>query len=172
MSKKAILGPLLILLGAYLLLGQGTGMNSGMIFAYFWASLFILPLGLFFHWMYFSMTHGRMPGLLIPGGVLVTVAIVCQIAMLFNSWDVMWPGFILAPAIGLLEFYFFGGRNRWLLIPINVLTVISLLFFAVFSIEALTTRTFMEQPLLAFVLIGLGALLLIPFNKKAKASKL
>ena len=171
MSKKAILGPLLILLGAYFLLGQGTGMNSGMIFSYFWASLFILPLGLFFHWMYFSMTHGKAPGLLIPGGVLVTVAVVCQIAMLFESWSVMWPGFILAPAVGLLEFYFFGGRNRWLLIPINILTVLSLLFFAVFSIEALTTRTFMQQPLLAFVLIGLGALLLLPFNKKAKASK-
>ena len=80
------------------------------------------------------------------------------------------PGDV-SPAIGLLEFYFFGGRNRWLLIPINILTVISLLFFAVFSIEALTTRTFMEQPLLAFVLIGFGALLLIPFNKRSKASK-
>lgn len=169
MSKKAILGPLLILLGAYLLLGQGIGMNSGMIFGYFWASLFILPLGLFFHWMYFSMTNGRLPGLLIPGGIFVTVAIVCQIAMLFGSWNVMWPGFILAPAIGLFEFYWFSGRNRWLLIPINILTVLSLLFFAVFSIEALTTRTFMEQPLLAFVLIGLGALLLLPLRKKTKS---
>ncbi|MCQ4088010.1 hypothetical protein [Saccharibacillus sp. JS10] len=168
MSKKAILGPLLILLGVYLLFAQGTGLHAGAIFAYFWATIFILPLGFFFHWMYFSMTNGRAPGLLIPGGVLVTVAIVCQVSMLFNSWDVMWPGFILAPAIGLFEFYCFSGRNRWLLIPITILTVLSFLFFAVFSLEALFTHTFLDQPLLVFVLIGLGTLLLLPRRKKAK----
>ncbi|MDO3410057.1 hypothetical protein QWJ34_09820 [Saccharibacillus sp. CPCC 101409] len=168
MAKKAILGPLLILLGAYMLFGQSTGMTPGSIFGYFWASLFILPLGLFFHWMYFSMTHGRAPGLLIPGGLLVTVAIVCQIAMLFGSWDIMWPGFILAPAVGLFEFYWFGGRNRWLLIPINILTVLSLLFFAVFSISALTTGVFLGQPVLVFLLIGAGVLLLLSSRRKVR----
>ena len=68
-----------------------------------------------------------------PGGIILTVGIVCQIATLFDSWDVMWPGFILAVAVGLFELYLFGSRNRWLFIPIGILTTLSMLFFAVFG---------------------------------------
>jgi len=168
-NTRTILGPLLVLLGAYLLFNAGDNISygPGTIFGYFWPTLFVIPLGLFFHWMYFYMTGRRGAGLLIPGGVLITAGIVCQISILFNSWGYTWPGFILAPAIGLLELYWFGGRNKWLLIPINILTVLSLLFFAVFSIGTLLAHLTFGGPFLAAAVILVGALLIVTRRKGA-----
>ncbi|MFD0590437.1 hypothetical protein ACFQZE_20825 [Paenibacillus sp. GCM10027627] len=167
MKLKTIGGALLLLLGIILLLNQGQGetFGPGKIFAYFWPSLFVLPLGLLLHWLYFGMTGGKGAGLLIPGGILIVSGIVCQIAMLVGNWEYMWPGFILAPAVGLLEFYWFGGRNKWLLIPINILTVLSLLFFAVFSFGTFFNTALSKQPYFAIILI-LGGAALLTWRKK------
>ncbi|PQP84442.1 hypothetical protein C0Q44_07730 [Paenibacillus sp. PCH8] len=165
MAKRTILAPVLILLGVYLILNQGGSLGPGKIFATFWPTLFVIPLGLFFHWLYFSMI-GRGVGLLVPGGLLLTVGIVCQIAMLFNNWSTMWPGFILAVAVGLFELYWFGGRNKWLLIPINILTVISLLFFAVMSIGTMLNSMTYIQPFVAIVLIMGGAWIIVGRKKR------
>ncbi|MCP1423523.1 MULTISPECIES: hypothetical protein [Paenibacillus] len=165
MAKRTILAPVLILLGVYLILNQGGSLGPGTIFATFWPTLFVIPLGLFFHWLYFSMI-GRGVGLLVPGGLLLTVGIVCQIAMLFNNWSTMWPGFILAVAVGLFELYWFGGRNKWLLIPINILTVISLLFFAVMSIGSMLSSLSFIQPFVAIVLIMGGAWIMVGRKKR------
>lgn len=165
MARRTILAPVLILLGVYLILNQGGSLGPGTIFATFWPTLFVIPLGLFFHWLYFSMI-GRGVGLLVPGGLLLTVGIVCQIAMLFNNWGTMWPGFILAVAVGLFELYWFGGRNKWLLIPINILTVISLLFFAVMSIGTMLSSLSFIQPFVAIVLIMGGAWIMVGRKKR------
>ncbi|MGO4732994.1 hypothetical protein [Paenibacillus sp. 2KB_22] len=165
MAKRTILAPVLILLGVYLILNQGGSLGPGTIFATFWPTLFVIPLGLFFHWLYFSMI-GRGVGLLVPGGLLLTVGIVCQIAMLFNNWGTMWPGFILAVAVGLFELYWFGSRNKWLLIPINILTVISLLFFAVMSIGTMLSSLSFIQPFVAIVLIMGGAWIMVGRKKR------
>ncbi|AEI43674.1 hypothetical protein [Paenibacillus mucilaginosus] len=159
--SRYIIGTVLILLGAGLFLNQGHPMGVGTIFEYYWASLFVLPLGLFFHWLYFSMTAPRASGLLIPGGILVTVGLVCQISTLFDAWGVMWPGFVLAPAVGLFEFYLFGSRNRYLLIPVSILTVISLLFFTVFTLGTLLNKLSGHGPVVAIVLIVIGAYALL-----------
>ncbi|MFD0869281.1 Uncharacterised protein [Chlamydia abortus] len=161
MNAKTILGAVLLLLGAFLFLNQGETFGVGTIFALFWPSMFIIPLGLFFHWMYFSLTNRQGVGLLVPGGVLLTVGVVCQISMLFDSWGYMWPGFILAPAVGLFELYWFGGRNKWLLIPINILTVLSLLFFAVFSIGSMLTHLSSGWPIFPILMILVGAFMLV-----------
>ncbi|MFS0872372.1 hypothetical protein [Paenibacillus xylanilyticus] len=160
MAKRTILAPVLILLGVYLILNQGGSLGPGTIFATFWPTLFVIPLGLFFHWLYFSMI-GRGVGLLVPGGILLTAGVVSQIAMLFGNWGTMWPGFILAVAVGLFELYWFGGRNKWLLIPINILTVISLLFFSVMSIGSMLSSLSFIQPFVAIVLIMGGAWLIV-----------
>ncbi|WP_145324663.1 hypothetical protein [Paenibacillus xylanexedens] len=165
MAKRTILAPVLILLGVYLILNQGGSLGPGTIFATFWPTLFVIPLGLFFHWLYFSMI-GRGVGLLVPGGLLLTVGIVCQIAMLFNNWSTMWPGFILAVAVGLFELYWFGGRNKWLLIPINILMVVSLLFFAVMSIGTMLSSLSFIQPFVAIVLIMGGAWIMVGRKKR------
>ena len=165
MAKRAIFAPVLILLGVYLILNQGGSVGPGMIFATFWPTLFVIPLGLFFHWLYFSMI-GRGVGLLVPGGILLTAGIVSQIAMLFDNWGTMWPGFILAVAVGLFELYWFGGRNKWLLIPINILTVLFLLFFAVMSIGSMLNSMSIFQPFVAIVLIMGGAWLIVGRKKR------
>ncbi|WFR64045.1 hypothetical protein P9222_07540 [Paenibacillus amylolyticus] len=165
MAKRTIFAPVLILLGVYLILNQGGSLGPGTIFATFWPTLFVIPLGLFFHWLYFSLI-GRGVGLLVPGGLLLTVGIVCQIAMLFNNWGTMWPGFILAVAVGLFELYWFGGRNKWLLIPINILTVISLLFFAVMSIGTMLSSLSFIQPFVAIMLIMGGAWIMVGRKKR------
>ena len=165
MNIRPLLGVVCILLGAYLFLNDSGSFGPGTIFAYFWPSFFVLPAALLLHWLHFGMLERKAPGLLIPGGILFTAGIVCQISMLFNIWTLTWPGFILAPAVGLFEFYWFGGRNKWLLIPINILTVLSLLFFGVFSISALFSE-FSGQPIVAAIVVILGFLLMFGTSKK------
>ncbi|MNJ48488.1 hypothetical protein [Paenibacillus fonticola] len=157
MNRKSLLGPLLILAGIYLFFFHREAVSIGGLFGNFWATLFIIPLGLFFHWLYFSLTERRGIGLLIPGGILFTVGIICQLSTLFDAWGYLWPGFILAPAVGLFEFYWFGNRNKWLLIPINILGVMSFLFFAIILFGSLYNRMIWGQPVLAVALICIGA---------------
>ncbi|SDT20435.1 hypothetical protein SAMN05444162_3405 [Paenibacillaceae bacterium GAS479] len=164
-QAKAVVGAALVLLGAYLMLQQGTRIGPGDIFGHFWPSLFIIPLGIFFHWMYFSMLQRRAPGLLIPGGILLVDGVLFQFAMLLDNWEYIWPGFIFAVAFGLWEFYWFGNRNRWLLIPINILLVLSLLFGAVFSISAISSGLGSLFPYAALALILGGSFLLLSRNR-------
>lgn len=167
MNKKSWIGPLVILLGVYLLFFRKEALTAGTLFGNFWPTIFVIPLGLFFHWMYFSMTGRRGSGLLIPGGILFTVGLVCQIATLFDSWEYLWPGFIAAPAVGLFEFYWFTDRNKWLLIPINILGGLSVLFFAVFSFGALYNRFIFGQPVLAIALIVIGVGVMVAPRKRS-----
>jgi len=168
MNPRVVIGPLLVLLGAYLLLNPGGVLSPGQLIGYFWASMFIIPLGVFFHWLYFQVNSRKGVGLLVPGGILLTVGIVCQISMLTGGWEYMWPGFIMAPAIGLFELYWFGGRNKWLLIPINILMILSMLFFMVFTIGSLFSVKIFGQPFLAIVLILGGAVMLIRNPRKSQ----
>jgi len=166
MNLKTIGGAVLLLLGLFLLLNQGEAYGPGELIGLFWPSLFVIPLSLFFHWMYFVVTGRKGIGLLIPGGVLLIVGIVCQFGMLFQNWEYIWPGFIFAPAFGLFEFYWFGNRNKWLLIPINILTILSLLFFILFSLGFVFSKFLTGQPIVAIIIVIAGALLLFMPKKK------
>ncbi|OXM82322.1 hypothetical protein [Paenibacillus rigui] len=164
--NRSIAGIVLILLGVGLYLNHGQPVDAGTIFGHFWPSLFVIPIGLFFHWLYFSMLAPRATGLLIPGGTVFTAGIVCQIAMLTDGWAYLWPGFIFAAAVGLFEFYWFGGRNRYLLIPISILMVLSLLFSAVFTIGALFNQVAVSGPTLAILFVLIGAFTLLGGKSK------
>lgn len=166
MIKKAILAPVLLLLAVYLFLNPGGSTSVGGIFATFWPTLFVIPLGLFFHWMYFSLMGSKSKGLLIPGGILLGAGVVSQVAALFDLWAVVWPGYILAVALGLFEFYWLGSRNKWLLIPINILTVLGLLFLAVFSLDSVLHHVVFVQPLVALALLLGGTWLLVDRKQK------
>lgn len=75
-------------------------------------------------------------GLLVPIGVIMTVASVCFVSELFNIWGITWPGFIMAPAVGLFLLYLAdGNRNNGLLIPVFILTAISVIFFTFFALD-------------------------------------
>ena len=159
LRKQTLVAPLLILIGIFLLMNSSKDIGTGSIFAYFWPTFFIIPLGVFFHWMYFSLI-GRGIGLLVPGGILLTTGLTCQIAIVTDSWITMWPGFILAVAVGLFELYWFGNKNKYLLIPINILTVLSFIFFIAFSIGSMLSQFSIIQPILALLLIVTGAYVL------------
>lgn len=160
LNRNAILGPILILFGVLMVISGKLSFDPGTIFTYFWPTMFVIPIGLFFHWLYFFMLDRRGVGVLVPGGIVFTAGVVCQVSMLFDAWGIMWPGFIFAVAIGLFELYWFGGRNKWLLIPINILAVLSLIFFAVFTIGSIFSNLVHLKPVLAMVMImaGIGVL--------------
>jgi hypothetical protein len=161
MNIRTFVGPLIILFGIFLLLNRGQSLGAGELIGYFWPSIFVIPLGLFFHWLYFGMTNRKGVGLLIPGGILITAGAVCQVSMLFGNWGITWPGFIFAVVVGLFEFYWFGSRNRWLLIPINILAVLSILFFTIFTLGSLFNTLLLGQPVLAIILILIGVWIII-----------
>lgn len=158
MNIRNIFGAALILLGILVFTVDSWVFSTGYIFTHFWPILFVFPLGIMFHWMYFSLTDRKGVGLLVPGGVLIVVGLVCQISTMFDIWEYTWPGFILAPALGLFELYWFGNRNKWLLLPVFILTGLSMIFFGTFSIGAVIAT---GTPIVAVVIILIGLYLLL-----------
>jgi hypothetical protein len=75
----------------------------------------------------------RSGGLLVPVGILMTIASVCFISELFNIWEITWPGFIMAPAVGLFLLYLTSDHSNGLLVPIFILTAIAVTFFVLFT---------------------------------------
>ncbi|TBL76147.1 hypothetical protein EYB31_20935 [Paenibacillus thalictri] len=163
------MGVLLIIAGIFLYATRGNAMDPGNVFVYFWPSIFVIPMGILLHWMYFYMTGRRGSGMLIPGGILIVSGIVCQISMLFDVWEYTWPGFPLAVAFGLLEFYWFGGRNRWILIPVFILGSMAIIFFAIFTLGAIFSFGFVGQTTVAITLVAAGIAFL--FSKREDRSE-
>ncbi|RUS49025.1 hypothetical protein [Cohnella sp. AR92] len=154
-------GVLLVVLGILLFFQGDRSFDAGNVFAYGWPTMFVIPLGVFFHWMYFYMLNRKGVGMLVPGGILLVDGIVFQLSALTDSWSFTWPGYIFAVAFGLFELYWFGSRNRWLLIPITILTALSMLFFTVFSIGYLFSNLAHSRPILAAALILIGGLFIL-----------
>ncbi|WP_310551522.1 LiaF transmembrane domain-containing protein [Paenibacillus glufosinatiresistens] len=161
MDKRTLWGLLLVILGVLLFAGRGDIMEPGRVFTYFWPSLFVIPLGILMHWLYFYATRRRGSGLLIPGGILLVSGIIFQISMLLDAWEYTWPGFPLAVAFGLLEFYWFGGRNRWILIPVFILGGASLTFFMIFTVGTLLSVSVLGQSVGAVLLVAAGLALMM-----------
>ncbi len=157
-KNKLVPGLILILIGVALLLGNrdifGFNIfNLGFLIGNYWAAIFLIIPGLVFHYAYFS--HGRKdPGLLVPGGILIILGVVCQLSMLFGIWHLLWPGFILAPAVGLFELYIFGNKDKGLLIPVSILGGLSLIFFLGY-INDIFDRN-LKAYIIPVVLIALG----------------
>lgn len=155
-------GMILIFVGAFLFLSNlGIIPSIGRLIGLFWPMIIIFG-ALLFHVGFYQ--NKKNYGLLMPGGTLLTIGIVCQSSMLWNIWDVMWPGFILAPAIGMLEMYLFGKQSKGLLIPVGILSGLSLLFFSM-SIRGLGP---LGRYILPAVLIFIG-LVLLAKDKKQRA---
>jgi len=126
-NSKFGLGMTLIFIGTLLILSTFNIIPSiGKLLSKFWPMILIF-ISLLFHAGYYS--NKKDVGLLVPGGILLTLGVVFQTSELWNIYNVMWPGIILAPAVGLFELYYFGNRERGLLIPVGILSGISLFFF-------------------------------------------
>jgi len=150
MNKTSkVLGGILIILGILFLLKNFNifnlwdYINLGTVFRFigtlvgrFWPALFLILPGLLFHSAFFTGSR-RNPGVLVPGGILLVLGLAFQINMLFGGWSILWPAYIFSVAFGLMELYVFGSRERGLLIPIGILTGLSLVFFIAFSLNDL-----------------------------------
>ncbi|QHE51836.1 hypothetical protein [Pontibacillus sp. HMF3514] len=124
--------------------------------------IFIPALG--FHAGFFlSGMRKNMAGLLVPGGILMTLSLLFYFEVMtdFQYAEYTWPIYILAPAVGLFELWLFSGREKGLLIPIGILTVIAGLFLA----QMLFAAIFKFWPII-FIVIGLY--ILFGRNKKQK----
>ena len=165
-----IFGFLLLFIGAILILS-----NFGVI-EIAWDNLwplFLLIPGILFELSYFTYrkddgSRGSIedfPGssLLVLGGILITYGLLFLVNVIYG-WHLMenlWPLFLLGVAIGLLQAYLFGGREKYLLIPIGILGVISLFFL-------INNLIFVNFGLIAgIVLLLIGIWILL---KKSKSS--
>jgi len=118
-----------------------------------WTYVIILISVLF--WLGFLFDRKDV-GVLMPGSVLLTVGLVLNYAAR-NGWHVMnylWPFFILAPAFGFYMMFLLGKRDRGLLVPAGILTVIGVIFL-------LQTMDYSVRYAWAIGLIVIGALLLL-----------
>lgn len=90
---------------------------------------FVLIPGLCFEFGYFS--NRRNPGVLVPGGILTTLGLLFFFETLtrWNFSEYTWPIYPLAVAVGLFQLYLFGERNRGLLVPVGILTAVSVISF-------------------------------------------
>ena len=122
-------------------------------FSVFSWPIFLLIPALGFHAGFFlSGMRKDMAGLLVPGGILLTLALLFYFEMMtnFQYAEYTWPIYILAPAVGLFELYLFGDREKGLLIPVGILTVIAGFFLA----QMLFAAIFKFWPVI-FIIIGL-----------------
>lgn len=120
-----IVGLLLLFIGVLLILSNFGAIK--IIWENLWP-LFLLVPGIVFELSYFI--YRKDAGLLVPGGMLITYGLLFLVNVIYG-WHLMeylWPIFPLGVAIGLLQLYIFGGREKGLLIPIGILGAISLFF--------------------------------------------
>ena len=132
-----LFGLLLLFIGVLLILA-----NFGVIeivWDNLWPLFFLIP-GILFELSYFIYRKDDgnrggiedFPGssLLILGGIFITYGLLFLVNVIYG-WHLMeylWPIFLLGVAIGLLQAYLFGGREKYLLIPVGILGAGSLFF--------------------------------------------
>jgi len=141
-------GILLVVIGILFL-----SSNLGFIeisWKYLWP-LFLLVPGILLEFGFFI--YRKDAGLLVPGGILTTYGFLFLANVIYGwQWmEYLWPLFLLGVAIGLFQLYLFGEREKGLLIPVGILTVISLFFLA----NHLITMQFGFIAGIVFIVVGL-----------------
>jgi uncharacterized membrane protein HdeD (DUF308 family) len=117
-----------------------------------WPFFLLIP-GLVFELNYFLTSKNIWS--LIPGGILTTLGLIFFFNA-FTHWQYAaysWPLFLLAPIIGLLQFYYFGDKNKKLLVPIFILTAIAAVSIMI-SLLALTSLNSISILIAAIFIIG------------------
>lgn len=157
--NSVVWGGALVVLGILLLYDNAFNVNLFSM-ARLWP-IFLLGLGLVFEISYFASHSRNNPGLLVPGGILTTLGLVFFFQT-YTDWYFMkysWPFFILAVAIGLFQLYLFSGRPKPLLIPIFILSTVSVVSFSILVLNGF--MSFINFSLFApIVLIIIGIVIL------------
>ena len=124
-----------------------------------------LLIGLFFEVQYFA--EKKEPGILVPGGILTVIGILVLLEHFFGDGlsEYIWPIYILSPAVGLFQFYWFGNRDKALLIPVSILSVVCLVFLMV-SLYKIPPFSFM----LPILLLAIGSYMIYKYLRKGRKS--
>ncbi len=120
LAGRVLLGIVFVVLGLMVIFVEPVMDN-------FWVLFLWIP-GLLMQFGGFKKGH---EGLLVPGGILLTVALTLTLDVFFKGFINAggWSLFILAPAVGLFQLYLFSEkRESGLLIPVGILTLISVVF--------------------------------------------
>ncbi|SUY47902.1 membrane protein [Clostridium putrefaciens] len=155
-----IFGIILILLGLSALINRIFFIDI-LSFRNLWPLLLLIP-GILFEVKYFETRKD--PGTLVPGGILTTLGTLFLIENVssFHMKKYIWPLYPLSVAIGLFQLYWFGNREKGLLIPIFILTTVSVMSI----LNQVFNKLFywMDYKLLfPVILIGIG--LYVLFNE-------
>ncbi len=164
-KRNVYLGTALILLGGMLFSNQFFSFNFFSM-EYFWPVFVLIP-GLVFEASFFL--SGRNPGLLVPGGILTTIGMLFFFET-FTNWrfaEYTWPVYILAVAVGLAQLYLFGTRQRGLLVPVFILTLIAVVSFVMLVFGGIFTWM-NYSTVLPVVLILVGLYILVGKSSNMK----
>lgn len=91
--------------------------------------LIVIAAGLCFEGSYFTRRNN--PGVLVPGGILTTIGALFIFETITN-WqfsEYTWPVYTLAVAVGLFQLYWFGGKQKGLLVPVGILMAVTIISF-------------------------------------------
>ncbi len=148
-------GVALIVLGIIFLLPNFTALRMRDLWP-----VFVLGPGLYFSFLF--MADRKNYGVLMPATILNVIGILFFVCVI-GGWDLMhtlWPLFIIAPGLGFFLMYFFGPREKGLLIPASIVTAVGCFFLiGINDIDYFWP----------VILIALGVFLLLRRNKDGQA---
>jgi len=124
-SKNKVLGIIMLILGVVFLLENLKLIQYNFIRV--WPFLVILSGAGF--WLGYLFNRRNL-SMILPGTILLVYGSVFLYCQVF-SWDSMvylWPVFLIAPGIAFFLFYILGKREKGLLMPAIILTILGLLF--------------------------------------------
>jgi hypothetical protein len=100
-------------------------------------------------------------GVLMPGTILAVYGLMFLFSTVYgwNNMERLWPGFLFAPGLGFLLMYFFGKREKGLLVPALIMLLLAFIFWGGFMF------LFRLWPL---ILVGFGAYLIFRGYVKQK----
>lgn len=159
MKGNRLAGLFLIVFGALYLGMQVLDEMNIVLFNWwdFWP-LFIISAGLLFEYAYFRSK--RAPGVLIPGGILLTIGTLHLFESMTNWYfaEYTWPIYTLAIAVGFIHFWLMT-KDRWALI-------VGYIFLAIFAFQAFIVVSMVlggiisANMMFSILLIGIGVIIL------------
>lgn len=124
-NQKKALGLIMLFLGVVFLLENLSVIQFD--FLRVWPVFVIL--GGFGFWLGYAVNR-QLVSFIMPGTILTIYGLLFFYCTIFG-WDHMaflWPTFLLAPGVGFFLIYFLSEKNKLLLWPAGLLTVVSVLF--------------------------------------------
>jgi len=162
-DHNIFIGVLFIIVGTLFLVSNLGYFNFS--WSYVWPLALLAP-GVYLHFSFFTGLD-KNPGILVPAGILTTYGLLFYANVIFG-WGLMadlWPVFLIGISIGLMELYFFGSRDKALLIPIAILGGLGLIFLT--DTVYILNRKYLAP---AFLIV-LGILILIKNDNRRNTSQ-